>query len=118
MPVPLLRLSSPGPYAAPRLDPAQERVVAWEGPGTCVVLGGPGTGATTAIVEAVVAHLVEQPSARVLVLARDRDAVRRVRAAGGNILGVILTKSRALEAGESYSYQYGYYEYGKGNDRG
>ena len=47
-----------------------------------------------------------------------RNAVRRVRAAGGNILGVILTKYRALEAGESYSYQYGYYEYGKGNDRG
>ena len=81
VPAPLLRLSPREAYAAPRLDPAQERVVAWEGPGTCVVLGGPGTGATTAIVEAVVAHLVEQPSARVLVLARDRDAVRRVRAA-------------------------------------
>lgn len=81
MPVPVLRLSPPGPYAAPPLDAAQERVVSWAGPGTCVVLGGPGTGATTAIVEAVVAHLTEQLSSRVLVLARDRDAVRRTRAA-------------------------------------
>ena len=81
MPVPVLRLSPPGPYDAPPLDPAQERVVSWTGPGTCVVLGSPGTGATTAIVESVVAHLSVHPSARTLVLARDRDAVRRMRAA-------------------------------------
>ncbi|MEM6475496.1 MAG: polysaccharide biosynthesis tyrosine autokinase [Pseudomonadota bacterium] len=42
-----------------------------------------------------------------------RSAVRRVRSAGGNILGIILTKYRALEAGQSYDYQYGYYEYGR-----
>jgi capsular exopolysaccharide synthesis family protein len=42
-----------------------------------------------------------------------RAAVRRVRSAGGNILGVILTKYRALEAGQSYDYQYGYYQYGR-----
>jgi capsular exopolysaccharide synthesis family protein len=41
-----------------------------------------------------------------------RSAIRRVRAAGGNVLGLILTKYRALEAGESYNYQYGYYTYG------
>lgn len=41
-----------------------------------------------------------------------RSAVRRVRLAGGNVLGVILTKYRALEAGESYNYQYAYYQYG------
>lgn len=41
-----------------------------------------------------------------------RSAIRRVRSAGGNILGVVLTKYRALEAGQSYDYQYGYYQYG------
>ena len=40
-----------------------------------------------------------------------RSAVRRLRFAGANILGVVLTKYRALEAGESYSYQYEYYRY-------
>ncbi|NJM28106.1 MAG: CpsD/CapB family tyrosine-protein kinase, partial [Pseudanabaena sp. RU_4_16] len=33
--------------------------------------------------------------------AHARNAIRRIRAAGGNVLGVILTKYRALEAGES-----------------
>jgi capsular exopolysaccharide synthesis family protein len=42
-----------------------------------------------------------------------RTAVRRIKASGGNILGVVLTKYRALEAGDSYSYQYGYYQYGR-----
>lgn len=44
-----------------------------------------------------------------------RSALRRLKQAGGNVMGVILTKYRALEAGESYDYQYGYYEYG--NDK-
>ena len=42
-----------------------------------------------------------------------RSAVRRLAMAGGNIIGVVLTKYRALEAGQSYNYQYGYYEYGQ-----
>jgi len=42
-----------------------------------------------------------------------KQAIKRVRGAGGNILGVILTKYRALEAGQSYNYQYGYYQYGQ-----
>ncbi|QUL37674.1 polysaccharide biosynthesis tyrosine autokinase [Erythrobacter sp. JK5] len=42
-----------------------------------------------------------------------KAAIKRVRGAGGNILGVILTKYRALEAGQSYDYQYGYYQYGQ-----
>lgn len=42
-----------------------------------------------------------------------RAAVRRIRAAGGNISGVVITKFRALEAGQSYDYQYAYYQYGK-----
>lgn len=41
-----------------------------------------------------------------------RSALRRLKMAGGNVMGVILTKYRALEAGESYDYQYGYYQYG------
>lgn len=40
-----------------------------------------------------------------------RSAVRRLKFAGANMLGVILTKYRALEAGETYSYQYEYYRY-------
>ncbi len=42
-----------------------------------------------------------------------KAAIKRVRGAGGHILGVILTKYRALEAGQSYDYQYGYYQYGQ-----
>jgi len=41
-----------------------------------------------------------------------RSAVKRLRSVGGNVLGVILTKYRALEAGQNYNYQYSYYEYG------
>lgn len=44
-----------------------------------------------------------------------KSAIRRVRSSGGHLLGVILTKYRALEAGQSYDYQYGYYQYG--NDK-
>jgi capsular exopolysaccharide synthesis family protein len=42
-----------------------------------------------------------------------RSAVRRLVQAGGSIIGVTLTKYRALEAGQSYGYQYSYYEYGR-----
>lgn len=42
-----------------------------------------------------------------------RAAVRRLSAAGANVIGVILTKYRAVEAGQSYGYQYDYYQYGK-----
>ncbi len=44
--------------------------------------------------------------------AQARSAVKRLRSSGGNVLGLILTKYRALEAGQSYGYQYSYYEYG------
>jgi superfamily I DNA/RNA helicase/RecB family exonuclease len=84
MPAPLLHLTAQESIRVPALDPAQEQVVAWRGPGTCVVLGGPGTGATTALIEAVVARLAQEPEvspSRMLVIARDRDAVRRMRAA-------------------------------------
>lgn len=41
-----------------------------------------------------------------------RNAIRRLQAGGGNMLGGILTKYRALEAGQTYGYGYNYYHYG------
>jgi succinoglycan biosynthesis transport protein ExoP len=41
-----------------------------------------------------------------------KAAVRRLRAANANFLGVVMTKFRALEAGEAYDYHYSYYTYG------
>ncbi|MGA0931451.1 MAG: PD-(D/E)XK nuclease family protein [Candidatus Nanopelagicales bacterium] len=81
MPGPILHRSPP--QAAPHrvLDPAQQRVVDWRGPGTCVVLGSPATGATTTLMESVVARMRDVPAARMLVICRDRDAVKRMRAA-------------------------------------
>lgn len=46
-------------------------------------------------------------------LAQARTAINRLRAVGANLLGGVLTKYRALEAGADYSYQYQYYQYGK-----
>jgi len=40
-----------------------------------------------------------------------RTAAQRIKAAGGNVLGVVLTKYRALQAGQSYDDQYSYYQY-------
>lgn len=45
--------------------------------------------------------------------AQARAAVRRVQMGNANVIGAILTKYRALEAGQSYDYQYGYYKYDK-----
>ncbi|MEM1050698.1 MAG: polysaccharide biosynthesis tyrosine autokinase [Pseudomonadota bacterium] len=41
-----------------------------------------------------------------------KTAKRRLQASGAKMLGVILTKYRALEAGQDYAYQYSYYQYG------
>lgn len=46
-----------------------------------------------------------------------RTAVKRLRSSGSNVLGLILTKYRALEAGQTYGYQYSYYEYGGSNSK-
>ena len=46
-------------------------------------------------------------------LAQARTAVSRLQAVGANVLGAVLTKYRALEAGSDYTYQYQYYQYGK-----
>lgn len=42
-----------------------------------------------------------------------RAVTKRLNMAGANLLGVVLTKYRALDAGQSYNYQYGYYTYGE-----
>ncbi|WP_162925271.1 GumC family protein [Aurantiacibacter odishensis] len=41
-----------------------------------------------------------------------RQAIRRMREMGGNVVASILTKYQAMSAGESYNYQYQYYSYG------
>lgn len=41
-----------------------------------------------------------------------KGAIRRLRDAHANILGVVLTKVHSLNVGESYSQQYSYYRYG------
>lgn len=50
--------------------------------------------------------------ANTLPFSRARAAVRRLNAAGAKTIGAVLTKYRALEAGQSYDYQYSYYSYG------
>lgn len=52
--------------------------------------------------------------ANTLPFSRARTAIRRLNATGGKTIGAILTKYRALEAGQSYDYQYTYYQYGPG----
>jgi capsular exopolysaccharide synthesis family protein len=46
-------------------------------------------------------------------LAQARTSINRLRAVGANLLGGVLTKYRALEAGADYSQNYSYYHYGK-----
>lgn len=50
--------------------------------------------------------------ANTLSFGKARTAIRRLVSAGAKPIGTILTKYRALEAGESYDYQYAYYTYG------
>ncbi|MFA7587234.1 MAG: polysaccharide biosynthesis tyrosine autokinase [Novosphingobium sp.] len=40
-----------------------------------------------------------------------KTALRRLRNSSANVLGAVLTKFKALEAGQSYDYQYKYYSY-------
>lgn len=66
----------------------------------------------------ILGHLVDGTvfvlEANCLPFGQVRAAIRRLSLGGANIIGVTLTKYRALQAGQSYGYQYGYYEYGKG----
>ncbi len=75
----LLRRPAP-PAGALRLDPAQQAVVSHPG-GPLLVLAGPGTGKTTAIVEAVVERITQRQidPERVLVLTFSRKAAQELR---------------------------------------
>ena len=75
----LLRRPAP-PAGPPRLDEAQRAVVGHAG-GPLLVLAGPGTGKTTAIVEAVVDRIATRgiDPERVLVLTFSRKAAEELR---------------------------------------
>ena len=77
---PALRRRPTRPPDAPRLDPAQARVVHAEG-GPLLVLAGPGTGKTTTLVEAVVDRVERRGLApeQVLVLTFSRKAAQELR---------------------------------------
>src|SRR6202044_3047193 len=66
--------------ARPLLDDAQQRVVSHRG-GPLLVLAGPGTGKTTAIVEAVAHRVIDRGAdpARILVLTFSRKAAGELR---------------------------------------
>jgi superfamily I DNA/RNA helicase/RecB family exonuclease len=76
----LVRRPAAPPAAAPSLDEAQRLVVSHAG-GPLLVLAGPGTGKTTAIVEAVVHRVSERgiDPARLLVLTFSRKAAEELR---------------------------------------
>lgn len=81
--VPTIRLTRPLRSAAPPApDPAQAEVIAHrQGEGPLVVLGAPGTGKTTTLVEAVAARIERDgvPADGVLVLAPSRQAAAGLR---------------------------------------
>ncbi len=76
----LVRRPMPAATAPPGLDDAQQRVVS-HAAGPLLVLAGPGTGKTTAIVEAVVHRVSDRgiDPARVLVLTFSRKAAEELR---------------------------------------
>ncbi|VVT02350.1 GumC family protein [Erythrobacter sp. EC-HK427] len=47
---------------------------------------------------------------------RTRASIRRLREGGARVVGGVLSKFRALDVGEDYSYQYQYYRYGEGGN--
>jgi len=82
MTVRLVRPADAGPGGVPELDADQARVVARrQGSGPIVVLGAPGTGKTTVLVETVVARVERDhvPADGVLVLAPSRTAAAALR---------------------------------------
>ena len=76
----LVRRPVPASAARPALDDAQQRVVS-HAAGPLLVLAGPGTGKTTAIVESVVHRISDRgiEPARVLVLTFSRKAAEELR---------------------------------------
>jgi capsular exopolysaccharide synthesis family protein len=75
---------------------------------SCPVMGLADAPMLSRLVDATVFVL----EANALPFSRARAAIRRISSAGGKTVGAILTKYRALEAGQSYDYQYTYYQYG------
>lgn len=45
-----------------------------------------------------------------------KTALKRLQSVGAHVIGGVLTKYRALEAGSDYAYQYQYYQYGSDKD--
>lgn len=76
---------------------------------SCPVMGLADAPTLAAVVDGTVFVL----EANRLSFGQARAATRRLMSSGGKIIGAILTKYRALEAGQTYDYQYGYYEYGR-----
>ena len=74
---------------------------------SCPVMGLADAPMLSRLVDATVFVL----EANTMPFSRARTAVRRIIAAGGKMAGAILTKYRALEAGQNYDYQYTYYQY-------
>lgn len=74
---------------------------------SCPVMGLADAPMLSRLVDATVFVL----EANALPFSRARLAVRRITSAGGKVIGAILTKYRALDAGQSYDYQYTYYQY-------
>lgn len=74
---------------------------------SCPVMGLADAPMLSRLVDATVFVL----EANTMPFSRARTAVRRITAAGGKMAGAILTKYRALEAGQNYDYQYTYYQY-------
>ncbi len=75
---------------------------------SCPVMGLADAPILSRLVDATVFVL----EANTMPFSRARAAIRRLTAAGGKTIGAVLTKYRALEAGQSYDYQYSYYQYG------
>lgn len=74
---------------------------------SCPVLGLADAPTLAGLVDGTV-FIVE---ANGLQFGQARAAIRRIAQSGGQLIGVVLTKYRALDAGQSYGYQYGYYKY-------
>ncbi|MFO6446920.1 GumC family protein [Erythrobacter sp. NE805] len=75
---------------------------------SCPVMGLADAPMLARLVDATVFVL----EANTLPFSRARTAVRRLTSAGGKVIGAVLSKYRALEAGQAYDYQYTYYQYG------
>ena len=112
----LVRRPMPAATAPPRLDDAQQQVVS-HASGPLLVLAGPGTGKTTAIVEAVVHRIAGRgiDPARVLVLTFSRKAAEELRERITMRLGRTTRQPLALTF-HSYAYALVRREFALGGD--